>query len=1087
MGKYAILHCHTDYSFRDSICQIPALVNKIKELNIPAAAITDHGHLHGVVEFYRECQSNNVKPIIGVEAYIVESEIKTRKSHHIILLAENNEGLANIIRLITWANQPPPNGGFYYTPRITLKKLFELNKGIIVLTACVHGLIPHYLVEDYPKAIRLVKQFKDVFSDRFYLEVQNVNYQQDFIPEQKIILKRSATIGKKFGIKVVATTDIHYLSADDKFTHDIWKAISNYKTVFSKQFQGFQGIDYYPLSYEEMCKRFPRQFVDNTNEIAERCNVEIKIAPGSHLPKYNSELDDDATFELLVKTIKKNIKKYKIFNPKDERYIRRLKKELRDIKEANLQHYFMLVHDVCKFADDNGIARGPGRGSGAGSLVVRCLNITKPDPIKYGLYWERFYNRGRKESMPDLDLDFDVLRREEIIDYLRRRFGENKVFPMCTITSLAGKAALKDVGRALDYSFDFMNDITKHFPEKANTISEALTQSPTLRRFARGFHPAMPKIIKKIKKSKGIERKKLVAKLKTMARQMRLLFEHAQKIEGCKRQRSTHACAILISDTDIDGKIPLVYDTRHKKLLTGWDMHTLEKLGYLKLDILGIKSITVINKIRQLLKKHGEVHNEKQSEQLDDPHVFNMIGQGRTVGIFQLESHLGRKWCRKIKPSNILEWSDVIALIRPAVLETGMAQAYVDGDTENIPILNSILERTRGVPLYQEQLIAIAREIADFSLTEADNLRRCIGKKLPEEIVKYKSLFIKNVTYKYDKEFAERLWQLIEAAAGYGFNLSHSISYAYLGYVMAWYKLHYPLYFYLAMLQLSFYEQNKYEEIQKLYYDAKKFCIDILPPNVRVGNMDFAIKNGKIYYGLGHIKFLSSKVSAEIKKLKNIKTMFDFWSTLHKERIHKRIVLPLISSGAMSFLPLLREGKLSRLLAEVELFYGLTHKFQERILNSYKGGIYETILSLDEKATRRFKKLPRLLNEFRENCQKTVHDIFLLEKEYTGVFMRTSPHMVINQEVTPIGELNNGGTIGAYIDDWTITHKGHIVMKLVDHTGMITGLVEKDDENYKKWQQMVETTNVAVIEGEKIGEDILLVKSINPISAKGGL
>lgn len=1008
-SNYVSLHTHTDFSFKDSICKIPDLVKRAKELNHPAIAITDHGGIYGIVEFYEECKKNGIKPIIGCEFYIVEDiNDKDRGASHIVLLAMNNVGLENIIKLTTWANTPvTEGGGFYYNPRIDVKRLFEHHEGIIVLTACVHGLINRYIVEDYQnntnKTEDLIKQFLHIFGDRFYLEVQMVNTPDTvYIPEQNIIIKEARRLGKKYNIKVVASSDTHYINREDKKTHEIWKAIGSNQTLdMPPRTEGnpsgrivFNGYDYYLQTEEEMLKRFDKEEVYETTRIAERCNVEIVLKPKPKMPRYSNIMTDEQVYDLLVDACRKNVMQKKLFTKNDIEYVERIKKEFADIKEAGLQHYFMIVYDICKFADDNGIKRGVGRGSAPGSLISKCLNITQPDPIKYGLIWERFYNAGRANQMPDIDGDVCIERRNEIIEYLRKRFGNDRIYPMCTISSLAGKAALKDVGRTLGIDFGYMNHITSLFPHKCETIKDAIEQSEHMKQLSEGVDSDVKRWEKQLRNGKNDE--KLSSQITQRKSLLKTLFYNALRLEGCKRQRSSHACAILIADKSVGGLIPLCYDSKTKKTYTAWDMYTLESLGYLKMDILGLKSVTVIDKIRQLVKKRHNVDTKELSEAYNDAEIFKMITNGNTVGIFQLESYLGQQWSKKIKPKDIIEWSDIISIIRPAVLETGLADEYVQSkNTGTIKYLHDnlkpILEKTQGICLYQEQMIEIAKQIAGFSLVEADKLRKCCGKKLPEEIKLYKEKFIDGcLQNKYDDLLANKLWEYIEASAMYSFNLAHSISYAFIGYILAYYKHYYPIEFYKAMLDLSDNKQDAHEEISNLYYDALKNGIQVLPPDLNRGNMQFEIVDDAIYYGLGYIKSIGKRATGQIKKLHNLSSKIDLLQRIVNDKVSYGTVMPLLYAGCFDRLTTNRFilGK------ELEIYYLLTDKRKLELLEiisdgkSFKEGI--ALWHKEKNDKLRNVVLSNMIAElitYKEDI-KNIIQMAQLERDYTGINMR---------------------------------------------------------------------------------------------------
>jgi len=1351
--KYVPLHVHTDYSYRDSICKIKPLVVRAKELGYEALAMTDHGHIAGALQFYKECRKQGIKPILGVEAYIVKRTAdKDRSASHITLLAMNNVGWENLIKLLSWANEH----GFYYNPRIDIKQLFKHHEGIIVLSGCMQSLFAKAILENnIAEAERLAREFQAVFGDRFYFEVQMVNRPgQDYIPEQNIIMKETRKLGKKLGIACVATNDIHYIHKDDKLTHDIWKAISSKRTLKDPPRTRenptgrmvFNGYDYYLQTYDEMCERFARSEVTITADIAKRCEITLEFQPGAFMPRYDNNMSDDEVHELLRQTCKRRIREGRLFSAKDTEYVERAKKELKDIQEANLAHYFMIVNDLVAHADKEGIPRGWGRGSVGGSLVAYSLGITrKIDPIRYGLVWERFYNKGRKGSMPDIDLDFCVNRRKEIIAYLRDRFGHDRIYPMSTIHALAGKMAIKDVGRAIGLEFSYLNMITRLFPHKCDSIADGIERVPKLKELSDGIDKHIKDWETELKKETDQERKNfLMQRISERKTQLKMLFQHAMKLEDCKRHKSTHACALVIADRSLVGQIPLIYDTGNKELVTAWDMYDIEDLGYLKLDVLGLKAITAIEDIRRTMVADGKDPEIDQSESLRDPFIYKMIASGRTTGIFQLESYLGENWARRVKPRNIEEWSDIISLIRPAVLETGMADQYATarrtGHIEYVhDALQDILRPTQGVMLYQEQTIHLARVVAGFSLERADVLRHAVGKKKKDEMTSLKDEFLKGCQKhgKCSSEEADKLWALVEAGAGYGFNRcvsgdtclkrggnghnkdtptiahlynlkndlqyakkhgqislrkkirregygqclaldgdgrirprsikdimysghrrvckitlsdgriikatpehkffstegfvpvkefkigttklvidgdyeltdfkksnrfsdilvsqrvgkytnksftkfqasksilqnidycqrcgvvntslehhhidgnrnnssiknieklcnschkksdyeigkrkkrwtkghktttatvvdikqyagwedvydiemdtaehnwlangivtsnSHSIEYSFVGYVMAYYKFKHPIYFYKSMLEMAASEQKTREEINKLYYDALRYGINVKAPSLDLCNAGFEIHDGRIYYGFQLIKSIGKSHMNKIKQLRDLESAHDLRTRIVDRNIGKGTVLPLLYSGALDTIV----GPRRRLnfAIELELFYGMTRlrqhallKIEERLAKEgvsdaelFKRTINEWMNEHGQKLVRnpRLNDIARRVIAYKITAKDAL-GVAEKEREYLGVCItcceadfyrkkRTKAHYV----GTVLSSYGNGPTtVLACVTNprYIKSKKGNdvIIAEISDTTGKMTAMLIGDayDRNHR--------------------------------------
>jgi len=886
----------------------------------------------------------------------------------------------------------------------------------------------------------------------------------------------------------------HYLNKEDHVSHEILKAIYSRKTLDDPiktesvpwGRMKFNGYDYYIQSEDEMLERFKKEEVEESQRIADRCNVEIEFKPASKIPNYNNFSDEEA-YDLLLKKAREKTIKRKLFTKDDKDYVERVKKELTDIKEADLAHYFLIVNDVCEFADRKGIARGVGRGSAAGSLIAYILNITGVDPIKYSLIWERFYNKGRKGSYPDIDLDFDVERRGEIIDYLRQKFGHNKVYPMMTVGTMAGKAALKDVGRAINLQFDYINKITKKFPHKVDTIEKAIETSTDIKRFSEGIDEDIERWEKELKNSTNQLRKTQLKELiNERSRKLKMLFKHAQTLEGCKRQPGGHACAIVVSDKDIGGEVPLSWDARNKRHVTAYDMRILESMGFLKLDVLGIKSMTVIDIIRKEMKKNGIVHNKKDSESYDDESVFNMASQGKTKGIFQLESHLGIAWMKKVKPSNIEQWSDVIALIRPATLDTGLAQQYVDNkNAQKIeymhPDLEPIFSKTNGIMLFQEQLLKVARKIAGFSLIEADKLRKFVGKKLPEKMAQYKNKFIDGcIKNKYDKELADELWELIEAAASYSFNASHSTAYAMLGYTMAWYKKHYPLYFYLAMLRMAHQEQKPQQEIKELYYDAMKFGIKIKPPDINKSQFDFCIEDGVIYFGFKDLKGIGKSVKKAIERLKGVKCIHSLRHLIKQYKINQSTIKTLVFSGAFDETLLNHYDNRYEMWREFKIFYMLTDKRLEKIEEimsnkkiSFMAAVNEWAIEMGDKLKN--DKLKKAVeNNLSEIEKKKI--IAEKEKEIIGFPITYSVADVYRKvdDGLSYAKFENGPILVCVEDFITIRSKKDNLLSMFDiydSTDRQRAIYfHNNEEVHKKLKKALEHCDVCCIEGKLSAE-----------------
>ncbi len=924
--SYCGIHQHTCFSFLDSLIKPEEMVEVCKELKYPGVVQTDHGHMGATIKLVKECKKADMKYVPGCEFYFADDgKEQERKSCHLTVIAQNNTGLENLFKLLTYANMPLGShelAGFYYKPRINFKMLRAHHEGLIVLTGCMASIVNRAFIElGYESGKVYAEKFLDILGpDHFFVEIQYIGDKEDgtpYIPEQKIILEMSRRLAADLNIKSVATADSHWVKKyEDTFPHEILKTIEargTLATPVADQDNGtrgrlvYRGIDYHLRSEEEMLERFTPDEVHNSGKIIDSCDVSIPLKQ-NHMPKFDDKMTDEAVFKKLREECFKGYKSLGLDQRENKQvYIDRMKVELKDIQEAGLQNYFMIVWDVIRFCRENKIPVGRGRGSAAGSLTSYLLRITDVDPIEYGLIWERFWNRGRKGSMPDVDLDIAIDRREEVVNYLRSKFGRDRVYPMITFSTMSVKAAIKDVGKALGLTFDYTNGLCKHVPHKCESIDDAIDDSKYMAAASLGTDDDVKKWeseVKKEKKNNPPDNKKIYELNNQIAERKRILiktFEIAKRLENITRQRSSHACALLIADQDIFGKIPLVYDSANKKMLTGFDMYDLEEMGYLKLDILGLKTLSVLTKV------HPDGAMAVKS--FDDPEIFKLITNGDTKGVFQLESPLGKQWCKKLAPKTLLEVSDLISLIRPAVLEAGLADEYIknknnpDEVSYLHPQLEKIFKDTHGVMIYQEQQLELAKIFAGFSLEQADHLRKATGKKLPEEMAKYKDEYIKGcINNGYTQTLAEELWGWTEKGASYNFNKSHSVSYAMLAYTTAWMKKYYPEKFFCAMLQLASNEAEPLKEITELFYDAQMFGVKVLPPSVKTGNVDFQIATDQeraLYYGLGHIKHIGKSAIESIKNL-NVSSWEQIM--LNRSKLKKDTLTSFILSGAFDYL-----------------------------------------------------------------------------------------------------------------------------------------------------------------------------------------
>lgn len=984
--NYCSLHLHSCGSYLDSLSRPEDIAKRAKELEYPAYALTDHGSCTYHIKAYKEAKKNGIKIIPGMEAYWTnDHDAKERKSNHLTIICKNNEGLSNLYKLCTISNTPTEDGGgFYYKPRISWKDLEKYNQGLIVLSGCMNSIINRAFIDNnYNLGKEYAERFISILGkDRFFIELQLVNdkigqeNRTIYIPEQDIILEYSRKLAKDLGLRSAATNDCHYINKEDSFAHEILKAIDARATLAdppaNRETGGrgrlvFNGTDYYLRSDKEMRQKFTDEEVDCTKYIADLCDVKIELKQ-NHIPKFDSNLNPKQSMEKLKEELRNGWKYFNINKKKNkDDYKKRIDIELIDIEDAGLQDYFLIVWDVVRYCINSGIPVGLGRGSAAGSLTSYLLQITAIDPVENGLIWERFWNRGRKGSMPDVDLDIGIERRDEVVKYLREKFGQDRVFPMCSISTMTAKAAIKDVGKVIGLPFSYTNELTNLIPHKCNSLKDAIKDVEEINKMAAdGIDNDVIMWQKNIDelslKKKSVNLEKFPDDIKDIDEQILLLnsditerkrmlkttFDVAQKIENISRQRSSHACAILIADEPIFGKVPLCFDAKKRTQLTAFDMYDLEEMGYLKLDILGLKTLDVCNKVYP--------EGIRGLKDFNDPRVFDLISSGNTKGVFQLESPLGRQWCKKLKPRNINELSDLNALLRPAVLEVGMADEYVKNRAvpENAPPIHNdlrpILGSTYGCVVYQEQMLEIARVFAGFSLSEADLLRKAVGKKIPEELAKLKDGFIKGVVKNYkDEKLGDELWSWIEKGAEYGFNRSHSLSYATMAYITAWMKLYHTEKFFLALLSYSEDEQDPKEEVRSIFFDAKRFGVHIKPPSIQRGNIDFELDIKDIYFGLSHIKGIGETSCNNIKKIKN--STWDDILYNKVAKINKGVLEALMLSGALDHLGMTRKTMLLQYEfinnltdKEMQIWNHILNRIPDKLIKSIKEGDIEIVI-----------------------------------------------------------------------------------------------------------------------------------------------
>lgn len=892
------LHLHTDFSLLDGAITLDNLVNFGKENNFKSLAITDHGNIFGAVKFFQKATKAGIKPVLGIEAYLTEDvRIKNAENryYHIIILVKNAIGYKNLCKLIGFSYKE----GFYFKPRIDYKILEQYSEGLIVTSACLGGHIPQLLIKNQDKlADERVDWFLKTFgAENFYLEIQPEDQE-----EQKILNSKLFDISKNKGIQLVATGDCHYVDKDDREAHEVMLCIQTHNKITDNNRFTFGECRPYMRTAQEMLETFKgnEDAVWNTGKIADECNFEFQtdklFFPEFDIPKNYTQ---ETYFQYLCKKGLQNLIDNKVIDTSDKDneviYWERLNEEVNLIIKMGYIGYFLIVSDFISWAKDNNIPVGPGRGSAAGSLVAWALKITDIDPIKYNLLFERFLNPERV-SMPDIDIDFCIEGRDRVINHVKEKYGHEKVCQIITFGSMLAKGVIKDVARVLGFPFEDSNAITELIPDQLKiTLKDALQQEPKLQEL--------------------IDNNPRISKL----------FNLALKLEGITRHASKHAAGIVISPEPIDEVLPVYIPPKSNDLVTQYAMTELESIGFLKMDFLGLKNLTLIKNAINLIKTNYNIDLDISTIPLDDPKAFKLISEGNTSGVFQLESKGLKEVLRRLQPAVFEDIIAVNALYRPGPLGSGMVDDFIErkhGRQKITYIFNElepILKETYGVIVYQEQVMKIASTIGGYSLGEADILRRAMGKKKADVMKEQRALFTtRAIEKKFDKNKAGELFDLMAYFAGYGFNKSHSAAYALIAYQTAYLKANYPGEFMAALISL---ESKDSEKMAFYAQDAKEMGLDLAGPDINSSEINFSTKNNTIKFGLQGIKNVGQaaleSILQEREKEGPYKDILDFCSRIDLRTANKRVIESLICAGALDCLPGTRAQKyndLSRII-----------------------------------------------------------------------------------------------------------------------------------------------------------------------------
>ena len=889
--EFTHLHVHTEYSLLDGSNKIKEYVARVKELGMDSAAITDHGVMYGVIDFYRAAREAGINPILGCEVYVAPGSRFDRevgsgddRYYHLVLLAENNQGYSNLMKIVSKAFVE----GFYYKPRVDLELLEKYHEGIIALSACLAGEVARYLARGmYEDAKIAALRYQDIFGKgNFFLELQDHG-----IPEQQTVNQQLLRMHRETGIDLVATNDVHYTMAEDAEPHDVLLCLQTQKKLSDENRMRYEGGQYYVKSPEEMARLFPYalEALENTHKIALRCHVEIEFGV-TKLPKYDVP-DGLTSWEYLNKLCHEGLEQR--YHPVTDALKKRLDYELSTIKNMGYVDYFLIVWDFIKYARDNDIMVGPGRGSAAGSLVAYTLGITQLDPIRYDLLFERFLNPERV-SMPDIDVDFCFERRQEVIDYVRRKYGDDCGVQIVTFGTLAARGVIRDVGRVLDMPYAQVDTIAKMVPQEPNiTIDKALGMNPEFR--------------KAYEEQEDIHR----------------LIDLAKRLEGLPRHTSMHAAGVVISQKDVSEYVPLSR-AQDGSIVTQFTMTTLEELGLLKMDFLGLRTLTVIQNAVKMIEQSTGVFLDMQKIDYNDKKVLDSLGTGRTDGVFQLESAGMKNFMKELKPQSLEDVIAGISLYRPGPMD--FIPQYIRGKNRpdtiryDCPQMEPILKPTYGCIVYQEQVMQIVRDLAGYTLGRSDLVRRAMSKKKASVMAKERQNFVYGnveegvpgcIANGISEEIANKIYDEMTDFAKYAFNKSHAAAYAVVSYQTAYLKYYYPLEFMAALMTSVVEMPNKVAEYISV---CRQMGIQILPPDINHGMYGFSVDNGAIRYALSAIKSIGRPVIEGIVREREEHGEYTSLKTFVErniDQINKRVVENLIKAGALDCLEGNRKQKMT--------------------------------------------------------------------------------------------------------------------------------------------------------------------------------
>lgn len=984
-ADFVHLHVHTNYSLLDGAIRLDDLVDKAKEFGMDTVSITDHGAMYGALDFYNRAKNAGLKPIIGCEFYVTPGNRRTKKPqekvlHHLVLLAMNKTGYQNLMHLASIAQLE----GFYYKPRLDMEVIEKYNEGLIALTACMQGSVAYCIKSgDHKKATAEALKLRDIFADRLYLEIQ-----ENGIPIQTTVNKGLVAISQETGIPLVATNDCHYLTRNQSYAHEVLLCVQTGRTIDDPKRFHFDSDQLYFKSPKEMkeCFAWCPEAIANTVKIAARCNLELEFGE-HHFPLFPvpegeslQSMFEKAARDGLAKRLE-IIRQRKDFDQTQETaYQDRLNMEIDVIQKMGFPGYFLVVADFISWAKEQQIPVGPGRGSGAGSLVAYSMLITDIDPLPYGLIFERFLNIERK-SMPDFDVDFCQDRRGEVIDYVRNKYGgADHVAQIITYGSMKARGVIRDVGRALAIPYGDVDKIAKLIPDELKiTIKKALDQEPRLNELIR------------------------------QDRDIAKLIEISMLLEGMPRHTSTHAAGVVISPGPMYEYLPMARGSK-EEVLTQYDMAHTEQTGLIKFDFLGLKTLTVIDRAVNMIAEAIDRRLDINLIPLDDAKTYNLLYRGDALGVFQLESSGMRKLLTDMRPEVFSDLIALVALYRPGPLESGMVSDFVNTKHGRmvakypLPQLEPILKETYGVIVYQEQVMKIANVLAKYSLGDADMLRRAMGKKKPEVMAAEKEKFMTGCAgNNVPADKAEYIFDLMAKFAGYGFNKSHSAAYALIAYQTAYLKAHYPSQFMAALLSCDMHNTDK---IVLYINECREHDIDVLPPDINESNSDFAVIEERVRFGLEAVKNVGGSALESIieERQQNgpYKSLADFCSRIDSRRVNRRVIESLIKAGAFDSLG----AKRSQLFAILDTAMEQAQAAQRDRLSGQKS-LFGML-----PGTEAAKSIEIKLPDIPEWPDK---DKLAAEKETVGFYLTGHPlashrrelQMVTTSTLTDLAELHN--------------------------------------------------------------------------------